>query len=102
VANRPQLVQYYLFVPQEKKAAMLADEEEQRRLDMEMEVERIKALEAYHVREAKAFRGPHCDCSMDSDIAAQYHDSLFCIRAVSVQCHMNPSRCFRCGYYSPH
>ena len=40
---------------QEKKAAMLADEEEQRRLDMEMEVERIKALEAYHVSK-RAFR----------------------------------------------
>lgn len=34
---------------QEKKQAMLRDEEEQKRLDLEMEIERIRALEAYQV-----------------------------------------------------
>lgn len=34
---------------QEKHNAMLAEQEEQRRLDSEMEVERLRALEAYQV-----------------------------------------------------
>lgn len=35
--------------PQEKHEAALAEQEEQRRLDAEMEVERLRALEAYQV-----------------------------------------------------
>jgi hypothetical protein len=35
---------------QEKMAAMLAEEEEQKRLDLMMEIERLRALEAYQVR----------------------------------------------------
>lgn len=57
VKHMNQMVQYAKCVTlrdqqiQEKKAAMLADEAEQRRLDMEMEIERLRALEAYQVRE---------------------------------------------------
>lgn len=35
---------------QEKQAALLAEQEEQRRLDLMMEIERIRALEVYQVR----------------------------------------------------
>jgi hypothetical protein len=34
---------------QEKMSAMLAEEEEQKRLDLMMEIERLRALEAYQV-----------------------------------------------------
>jgi hypothetical protein len=35
---------------QEKKAAALAEQQEQQRLDLMMEIERLRALEAYQVR----------------------------------------------------
>jgi len=34
---------------QEKQAALLAEQEEQQRLDLMMEIERLRALEAYQV-----------------------------------------------------
>jgi hypothetical protein len=40
--------------PQDKHQSILADQEEQRRLDTEMEVERLRALEAYQVGGAHA------------------------------------------------
>jgi hypothetical protein len=37
---------------QEKQQAVLAEQEEQQRMDLMMEIERLRALEAYQVREA--------------------------------------------------
>jgi hypothetical protein len=39
-----------LFDLQEKHQALLVEQEEQQRLDLLMEIERLRALEAYQVR----------------------------------------------------
>jgi hypothetical protein len=39
-----------LFGLQEKQQALLVEQEEQQRLDLLMEIERLRALEAYQVR----------------------------------------------------
>eukprot|EP00879_Flechtneria_rotunda_P023804 GHRR01025204.1.p1 GENE.GHRR01025204.1~~GHRR01025204.1.p1 ORF type:complete len:332 (+),score=147.31 GHRR01025204.1:496-1491(+) len=59
VKHMNQMVQYAKCVSvrdkqiQEKRAAMLAEEEEQKRLDLMMEVERLRALEAYQARDVQ-------------------------------------------------
>ncbi|WIA11863.1 hypothetical protein OEZ85_011949 [Tetradesmus obliquus] len=59
VKHMNQMVQYAKCVAvrdkqmQEKMSAMLAEEEEQKRLDLVMEIERLRALEAYQARDVQ-------------------------------------------------
>jgi hypothetical protein len=64
---------------QEKLSAMLAEEEEQKRLDLMMEIERLRALEAYQVRRSSKPAGtPPCSfnrlrqCCQDMHQGSQY------------------------------
>jgi hypothetical protein len=53
---------------------MLAEEEEQKRLDLMMEIERLRALEAYQVRGSKAAATLPCS----SRLGQRCHDARHC------------------------
>jgi hypothetical protein len=55
---------------------MLAEEEEQKRLDLMMEIERLRALEAYQVRPAGKLQAHSCTTAAGFSILRGVSQSL--------------------------